>query len=74
MLIIYKKCVVLISCKYGRGSGNVGCMVCSFRVFHLTSVGREMKRVCVPVGMMCVFDEISLTLNPESVCYDEKTC
>lgn len=68
MLIKYKKCVELISYEYGINSGNVGCTVCSFRVFHLTSVG------CVLVEMVYVFDEISLTLNPELVCYDEKTC
>ena len=43
-------------------------------VFHLTSVGCEVKRGCVLVEMVYVFDEISLTLNPELVCYDEKTC
>lgn len=45
-----------------------------FRAFHLTSVRREVKGECVLVEMMYVFDEISLTLNPELVCYDEKTC
>ena len=74
MLIKYKKCVELISYEYGINSGNVGCTVCSFRVFHLTSVVCEVKRGCVLVEMVYVFDEISLTLNPELVCYDEKTC
>jgi len=37
-------------------------------------MGREVKRSCVPVEMMYVFDEISLTLNPELVCHDKKTC
>ena len=71
MLIIYKKYMTLISYKYGINSGNVGCVVCSFRAFHLTSMGREVKRSCVPVEMMYVFDEISLTLNPELVCHDK---
>ena len=74
MLIKYKKCVELISYEYGINSGNVGCTVCSFRVFHLTSVGREVKSECVSEEMVYVFDEISLTLNPELVCHDKKTC
>ena len=57
--------MALISFKYGINSGNVGCVVCSFRAFHLSSM---------PVEMMYVFDEISLTLNPELVCHDKKTC
>ena len=42
-----------------------------FRAFHLTSVRREVKGECVLVEMMYVFDEISLTLNPELVCHDK---
>ena len=30
-----------------------------------------MKGECVLVEMMYVFDEISLTLNPELVCHDK---
>ena len=74
MLIIYKKYMTLISYKYGINSGNVGCVVYSFRLFHLTSVGREVKSECVSEEMVYVFDEISLTLNPELVCHDKKTC
>ena len=74
MLIIYKKYMTLISYKYGINSGNVGCVVCSFRAFHLTSMGREVKSECVSEEMVYVFDEISLTLNPELVCHDKKTC
>ena len=66
--------MALISYKYGINSGNVGCTVCFFRAFHLTSVRREVKGECVLVEMMYVFDEISLTLNPELVCHDKKTC
>ncbi|MFR7879735.1 MAG: hypothetical protein ACLU4J_26905 [Butyricimonas paravirosa] len=47
-------------------------MVCSFRAFHLTSVGRSEESCAVE--MVYVFDEISLTLNPELVCHDKKTC
>lgn len=52
------------------------CRLCgvSFRLFHLTSVGREVKSECVSEEMVYVFDEISLTLNPELVCHDKKTC
>ena len=54
--------MVLISYEYGINSRNVGCMVCFFfRAFYLTSVRGE----CVPVEMVYVFDEISLTLNPD---------
>ena len=66
MLIKYKKCVELISYEYGINSGNVGCMVCFFfRAFYLTSVRGEVRGECVPVEMVYVFDEISLTLNPD---------
>lgn len=71
ILIMHKKCIALISYKYGMNSRNVGCTVCFFRVFHLTSVRREVKGECVLVEMMYVFDEISLTLNPELVCHDK---
>ena len=54
MLIKYKKCVELISYEYGINSGNVGCTVCSFRVFHLTSVGCEVKRVCAGGDGVCI--------------------
>ena len=42
-----------------------------FRAFHLTSVRREVKSECVSEEMVYVFDEISLTLNPELVCHDK---
>lgn len=74
MLIIYKKHGALIACKCGINSGNVGCVVYSFRASYLTSVGCEVKSECVPEEMVYVFDEISLTLNPELVCHDKKTC
>ena len=74
ILIMHKKCIALISYKYGMNSRNVGCVVYSFRLFHLTSVGREVKSECVSEEMVYVFDEISLTLNPELVCHDKKTC
>ena len=68
--------MVLISYEYGINSRNVGCMVCFFffRAFYLTSVRGEVRGECVPVEMVYVFDEISLTLNPELVCHDKKTC
>ena len=72
ILIMHKKCIALISYKYGMNSRNVGCTVCFFRAFHLTSVRREVKGECVLVEMMYVFDEISLTLNTELVCHDKK--
>lgn len=72
ILIMHKKCIALISYKYGMNSRNVGCTVCFFfRAFHLTSVRREVKGECVLVEMMYVFDAISLTLNPELVCHDK---
>ena len=71
ILIMHKKCIALISYKYGMNSRNGGCTVCFFRAFHLTSVRREVKGECVLVEMMYVFDEISLTLNPELVCHDK---
>ena len=71
MLIIYKKHGFLIACKCGINLRNVGCVVYSFRLFHLTSVGREVKSECVSEEMVYVFDEISLTLNPELVCHDK---
>ena len=74
MLIIYKKHGFLIAYKCGINLRNVGCVVYSFRLFHLTSVGREVKSECVSEEMVYVFDEISLTLNPELVCHDKKTC
>ena len=67
ILIMHKKCIALISYKYGMNSRNVGCTVCFFRAF----VRREVKGECVLVEMMYVFDEISLTLNPELVCHDK---
>ena len=36
-----------------------------FRAFYLTSVRGEVRGECVPVEMVYVFDEISLTLNPD---------
>ena len=59
--------MVLISYEYGINSRNVGCMVgfFFFRAFYLTSVRGEVRGECVPVEMVYVFDEISLTLNPD---------
>ena len=71
ILIMHKKCIALISYKCGINLRNVGCVVYSFRLFHLTSVGREVKSECVSEEMVYVFDEISLTLNPELVCHDK---
>ena len=68
---MHKKCIELFSYIFVLNSRYVGCTVCFFRAFHLTSVRREVKGECVLGEMMYVFDEISLTLNPELVCHDK---